>query len=248
MTNKLNQKSFCSICKNAYWTPKYGFLCGLTKEKQSFENNCEDFKLNESSLEEKLSPTIELLNKSENGGYHFLEKLSKEYRDLRSIKNKIQAGSESLSFPIIFPTIKRKKLKYLIIGICLTLTWTYFLIFKRTVSLNSIVLVFYSVMYAISGYLIFSYFYSTTIVTLLKEGVKYKKQFIRWVDILIMYREVVSDGRSSVEYLILQLHNKKEVKILVNDIDDSKLERFLLIQLSRFQNNYYGLILNKDSE
>ena len=63
MTNQLNQSSFCSIFKNGYWTPKHGYLCGLTKEKQKFENNCEDFKLNESSLKEKLSPTIELINK-----------------------------------------------------------------------------------------------------------------------------------------------------------------------------------------
>jgi hypothetical protein len=204
--------------------------------------------LNNTSLKEKFLPTIELLNKNENGGYHFLEKLSADYRDLRSIKTKIQSNRESLNFPIPFGSIKRKKLKYLLIGIAGALFWTYFLIFKRTAPINSVLLLFYSSMYVISGYLIFSYFHSKTVVTLLNEGVKYKKQFIRWVDILIMYREVVSDGRSSSEYLILQLHNRKEVKIKINDLDDNMLEQCLVMQLSRFQNNYYGFMLNNDSE
>src|SRR5690606_8472787 len=89
------QLSFCVVCKNKEYSFKEGVICGLTKQKPKFQDECENYNEHKELLEERKDkikqkiydkyPKQNLTNKLLTSQYY---KSSSEIKPIRTNKSK----------------------------------------------------------------------------------------------------------------------------------------------------------------
>jgi hypothetical protein len=99
------QLAFCKICINKELDPKQGLLCGLTKKKADFKENCADFDKDEKEAAYMLKQEMAASGDDTVGDPHDFEKNKKKGVMIMAISGIILLISLALGFMPILAAI-----------------------------------------------------------------------------------------------------------------------------------------------